>query len=97
MIDFYDEYISFCKINGYNDDRCPNSRAFGGRIVGLNLPMNKVKKQVSTYWKFTPNEVYELMEKKRWINDFGEDLVVEDEGIDEDDDYLENYEQRYGD
>ena len=50
--------------------------------------MNKVKKQVATYWKFTPNEVYKFMEKQRWINDFGEDLVVEDEGIDEDDDYF---------
>ena len=57
-------------------------------MIGLELPMNKIKGKNTNYRRLIPNEVYTFMEKQRWINDYGEDLVVEDEGIGEDDDYF---------
>ena len=60
--DLFDEYVSFCRTNKFKEDTCPNSRAFCGRMIGLELPMNKIKKRDTTYWKFTPNEVYKFME-----------------------------------
>jgi hypothetical protein len=85
--DLFDEYLSYCKTNRFNGDNCPNSRAFGGRLVGLCLPMDKIK-NVTNYWRFIPNDVYKFMEKQRWINDFGDDTDFNDEGIDADDDYF---------
>lgn len=80
--DLFDSYGSYCKLNKFYGDNCPNSRAFGGRLIGLNLPINKVRKLDTTYWRFNPNELYVFMEQQRWINDFGDtndvDVVGED-------------------
>jgi hypothetical protein len=88
--DLFDEYSSYCKVNKFYGDNCPNSRAFGGRLIGLNLPLNKIRKLDTTYWRFVPNELYTFMEKQRWINDFGDtdddDVVV---GEDEENGYFD--------
>ena len=86
--DLFDGYVPFCRTYKFKEDTCPNSRAFCGRMTGLELPLIKMKKNNTNYWKFIPDDAYKFMEKQRWINDFGEDLVVEDEGVDEDDDYF---------
>lgn len=75
--DLFDSYNSYCKSNKFNGEHSPNSRAFGGRLISLNLPLNKVKRD-TTYWRFTPNELYTFMEKQRWINDYGGEVEVVD-------------------
>ena len=87
-IDFFDAYSDYCRTNKFYTDNCPNSRAFGGRMTGLNLPIEKYRRKDTTYWTFKPNEVYKFMEQQRWINDFGDNLVVENDGVDEGDDYF---------
>jgi hypothetical protein len=87
--DLFDSYCFYCKINKFYGDKSPNSRAFGGKLLGLNLPLYKHKGWDTNYWRFIPNEIYTFMELKRWINDFGDKDVKVVVGEEFDENYFD--------
>jgi len=88
----FEMFEKFCKKNRYLKDetKACSIRTFANRLVGLELPMIKVKKKEGAALEFIPNHILEFIEKKGWINHWKTDNVVveEKEDVFDYDDYF---------
>lgn len=94
MTDLFEMYERFCKKNRFlkDDTKATSSRAFVGRLTELELPIIKYKTMGNNSFKFTPQEVYDYIDKRRWINGYKDDeeeMTYIDEGEDASDDYFD--------
>jgi hypothetical protein len=66
----YDEYIKFCKSNGFTNEKTyqPSISKFNNKINELNIPHKLVKSQGYTTFRYTPKEVYDYILFREWIN-----------------------------
>jgi hypothetical protein len=85
MADLFNMYEQFCKRNRFlkDDTKATSSRAFVGRLTELELPIVKYKTMGNNSFKFIPQEVYNYLDKRRWINGYKDDedeMVYVDEG-----------------
>ena len=82
--DIYDEYVKFCKSNGFSNDKTfqPSISKFNNRITELEIPHNIVKSNGYNELRFTPKNIYDHLIKRKWINrdENDDDVIVEDVG-----------------
>ena len=74
------------------DSKMSSSRSFISRLNDLDMPLVKYKAHGTNSIKFIPKEVYQYIEKRRWINGFMEDLdemIHVDEGEHAEEGYFE--------
>lgn len=66
----YDEYIKFCKSNGFTNEKTyqPSISKFNNKITELNIPHKLVKSQGHTTFRYTPKEIYDYILFREWIN-----------------------------
>lgn len=80
----YDEYVKFCKTNGFSNDKTfqPSISKFNNRCSELEIPHKIIKSNGTNEFRFTPKEVYNHILKKKWINRDIDDVevVIEDVG-----------------
>jgi len=94
MSDLFEMYERFCKKNRFlkDDTKATSSRAFVGRLTELELPILKYKTMGVNSFKFIPQEVYDYIDKRRWINGYRDDedeMTFIDIGEDAKDDYFD--------
>ena len=91
--ELYDEYVRFCKSNGFHNERTfqPNISKFYNRLSELELPILKIKTMGLNILRFTPSSIYNHLVLKKWINRNDEDkeIIVEDKEGEDFDDYFE--------
>ena len=75
MTDMFDLYERFCKKNRFlkDDTKATSSRAFISRLTDMEFPIIKYKTMGTNSFKFIPQEVYDYLDKKRWINGYKDD------------------------
>jgi hypothetical protein len=75
MTDMFDLYERFCKKNRFlkDDTKATSSRAFISRLTDMEFPIFKYKAHGTNSFKFIPQEVYDYLDKKRWINGYKDD------------------------
>jgi hypothetical protein len=68
--DVYDDYVKFCKANGFSNDirfvACIKN--FNNRCEELEIPHRVQKSSGNNEFRFTPKELYDFLIKKKWIN-----------------------------
>jgi len=71
----FDLYERFCKKNRFlkDDTKATSSRAFISRLTDMEFPIFKYKAHGTNSFKFIPQEVYDYLDKKRWINGYKDD------------------------
>ena len=93
MSDLFVAYETFCKRNRFlkDDTKATSSRSFIAKLVDLELPMLKYKAHGTNAIKFTPQEIYDYIDRKRWIHGYRDDedeIEHADKGEDATDDYF---------
>lgn len=87
-VKFYQQYVEYCKLCGFINDKSfqPNINKFTGRLTELELSILKTTTSVTSVFRFTPKNVYDIMVKKNWIakNENTEE-IKEEKGEDFDD------------
>jgi len=91
--DLFMMYETFCKRNHIlkDDTKDTSSRSFIAKLVDLELPMARLKTNGCNSILMTPQDVYDYIDTKRWINGYREDedeVEYVDKGEDEDEDYF---------
>ena len=94
MQELFMMYERFCKKHRFvkEDSKMSSSRSFISRLNDLDMPLVKYKAHGTNSIKFIPKEVYQYIEKRRWINGFMEDLdemIHVDEGEHAEEGYFE--------
>ena len=94
MSDLFCMYERFCKKNRFlkDDTKATSSRAFIGKLTELEIPIVKYKTMGNNSIKFVPEEVYDYLDKRRWINGYKDDeneMLYVDEGDDAIDGYFD--------
>ena len=94
MPDLFTMYESFCKRNRFlkDDTKATSSRSFIAKLVDLELPITRLKTNGYNSIRMTPQEVYDYIDKKRWINGYRDDedeIEHVDKGEDADDNYFD--------
>jgi hypothetical protein len=66
----FELYEKFCKKNRFLKDetKATNIRTFINRLDGLELPFKKIKTRGFNSLLFIPQNIYDFIEKKKWIN-----------------------------
>jgi len=85
----YDEYVKFCKSNGFSNDKrfvasIPN---FNNRCIELEIPHLVIKSSGNNEFRYTPKDIYDHLLKKKWINreiDDPEIVIIDEKGEDVD-------------
>ena len=75
-----------------DDTKATSSRAFIGKLTELEIPIVKYKTMGNNSIKFVPEEVYDYLDKRRWINGYKDDeneMLYVDEGDDAIDGYFD--------
>ena len=93
MPDLFTMYETFCKRHRFlkDDTKATSSRSFIAKLVDLELPMTRLKTNGYNSIRMTPQEVYDYIDKKRWINGYSDDedeIEYVDKGEDADEDYF---------
>ncbi len=89
-IDLFTAYETFCQEHRFfKENQSITSRAFKGRLQSLELPMTELKVHNTGHWEFSPKKVYEYMNYKKWINDYGLDSEEVDDKEEMDDSMFE--------
>jgi len=85
-------YEGFCKRNRFlkDDTKATSSRSFIAKLVDLELPITRLKTNGYNSIRMTPQEVYDYIDKKRWINGYRDD-EQEVENVDKGEDATEDY------
>jgi hypothetical protein len=87
----YDEYIQYCKSNGfYKGDSCQlNVSKFYNKLSELEIPVRIVKSNGYNVLRFSPNAVYKHLLSRKWIlkneDEKEDDVPIDEEGNDFDD------------
>ena len=86
-------YEQFCKRNRFlkDDTKATSSRSFISKMTELELPIDRLKTNGDICVKFCPQEIYDFIEMKRWINSYKFDEEEQenvDAGVDAPDDYF---------
>ena len=94
MSDMFDMYERFCKKHRFlkDESKATSSRTFASRLTELEFPITKYKAHGTNSFKFTPSEVYEHIDKRKWINGYKDDedeMMYVDEGEDPEGGYIE--------
>lgn len=94
MQELFMMYERFCKKHRFvkEDSKMTSSRSFVSRLNDLEIPLIKYKAHGTNSIKFIPKDVYQYLEKRKWINGFMEDLdemKYVDEGENAEDGYFE--------
>ena len=94
MSDLFCMYERFCKKNRFlkDDTKATSSRAFIGKLTELEIPIVKYKTMGNNSIKFVPEEVYDYLDKRRWINGYKDDenkMLYVDGGDDAIDGYFD--------
>ena len=80
--EIYDEYVRFCKANGFSNDKTfqPSISKFNNRMTELEIPHRLQKSVGINEFRFTPGCVYNHLVKRKWINRDEDDpeVVIED-------------------
>jgi hypothetical protein len=79
--ELYDEYCKFCKTNGFtNESRYQNTiKQFYNKLNELEIPYSEVKKDGYMNFRIIPKNIYDHLNKRKWINrDKDDDIVVVD-------------------
>lgn len=82
----YDEYVKFCKSNGFTNEKTyqPSISKFNNKLVELNIPHKIIKSGITTF-RYTPNEIYNYILFREWINRDINDpnvVIVDEKGED---------------
>ena len=90
--DLFMMYEQFCKRNRFlkDDTKASSSRSFISKMIELELPMTRLKSNGDNSMRFCPQEVYDFVEMKRWINGYKYD-EEEQENVDKGDDAPDGY------
>ncbi len=91
--DLYSMYENFCKRNRFLKDetKATSSRSFFSKLTDLELPLDTYKKHGGIYcFKIVPQEVYDFIDRKRWIRGYRDD-EDEVEYVDKGEDASEGY------
>lgn len=83
-VKFYQQYVDYCKKCGFINDKSfqPNINKFTGRLTELELSILKTTTSTTSVFRFTPQDVYNIMIKKNWIAtcETETDDVIEEKG-----------------
>ena len=92
MADLFNIYETFCRRHRFlkDDTKATSSRAFISKLVELELPMTRYKAHGTNSIKLIPQEVYDYIDKRHWINGYRDD-VEEIEYVDKGKDANEGY------
>ena len=92
MQELFEEYEGFCRRHRFlkDDTKATSSRAFISKLVDLEIPMTRYKAHGTNSIKLSPQEVYDYIDKKRWINGYRDD-EEEIEYVDKGEDANEGY------
>jgi phage/plasmid-associated DNA primase len=78
----YDEYVKFCKTNGFSNDKTyqPSISKFNNKINELEIPHRIIKSNGINELRFVPKTIYDHLLKKKWINRDvdDEEVIIED-------------------
>ena len=88
----FEMFEKFCKKNRFLKDetKACSIRTFVNRLVGLELPLNRVKSDGVNCFVFVPEEVYKFIDNKGWINAWKMDIEEIPKEVVDDFDY-DNY------
>jgi hypothetical protein len=94
MSELFELYEKFCKKNRFlkDDTKATSSRSFVSKLMELELPLRRYKTNGVNSIKLTPQEIYDYVDKKRWINAHRMDeseMEYVDEGEDAPDGYFD--------
>lgn len=72
MNDLFILYEQFCKRNRFlkDDTKATSSRSFVSKLMELELPLVRYKAHGINSIKLVPQEIYDFVDKKRWINSY---------------------------
>ena len=92
-MDLFCKYELFCKRNRFlkDDTKATSSRSFTNKLIELEFPLERRKKS-NNYFEFIPQDVYNYIYKKRWIQGHREDEEEQEtanEGENAPDDYFD--------
>jgi len=92
MQDLFNIYETFCKRNRFlkDDTKATSSRSFIAKLIDLELPMTRYKAHGTNSIKLIPQEVYDYIDGRRWINGYKDD-EDENEYVDKGEDANEGY------
>jgi hypothetical protein len=83
-VKFYQQYVEYCKKCGFINDKSfqPNINKFTSRLIELEQSKLKTTTSVTSVFRFTPKEVFDIMIKKNWIAtcNVAMDEVIEEKG-----------------
>jgi hypothetical protein len=83
-VKFYQQYVDYCKSCGFINDKSfqPNINKFTSRLTELELSILKTTTSITSVFRFTPKDVYDIMVKKDWIitNEEKKNDIVEEKG-----------------
>jgi len=85
-VNFYQQYVDYCKKCGFINDKSfqPNINKFTGRLTELELSILKTTTSITSVFRFTPKDVYDIMIKKNWIatGETEKEELIEEKGED---------------
>jgi hypothetical protein len=83
-VKFYQQYVEYCKKCGFINDKSfqPNINKFTSRLIELELSILKTTTSITSVFRFTPKDVFDIMIKKNWIatGNVAMDEVIEEKG-----------------
>jgi hypothetical protein len=92
MQELFEAYEGFCRRHRFlkDDTKATSSRTFISKLVDLEIPMTRLKKNGYNSIRMNPQEVYDYIDRKRWINGYRDD-EEEIEYVDKGEDATEDY------
>jgi hypothetical protein len=93
-MNLFTKYECFCKRNRFLKDetKATSSRSFINKLIELEFPLERRKRSNNNYFEFNPQQVYDYIYKKRWIQGYRvdeEEQEIANEGENAPDDYFD--------
>jgi hypothetical protein len=85
----YVKYTQWAKSKGFHREYSPSIKQFYGKLVELNLPIEKFKSSESRL-RFKPSDVYSYLIRRKWIVGADGEEVIEEETIKEEEETHED-------